>query len=105
MGEVIAFKTCSWRGNGLCIATSILACVCYRDSKGKPISRLPAPVPPYLALGRDAGSIADTVDYSNLPKECPPPWELLQGASADLIEFAKQGEPKVIEIDDHDTGC
>jgi hypothetical protein len=107
MGDVLPFKRCRWSGNGLCLATSVFACVCHRDSKGRALTTRPGPVPPLLALGRDAGSIGD-IDYSDLPKECPPPYELPQDASTDLIAFAKAGEPKtieIIELDSNDVGC
>jgi hypothetical protein len=89
MGQVVALKFCRWSDNGLCIATSIEACVCHRGDRFK--SKV-MPVTPFLAV-----SAVHSLDYTETlathAAECPPPWELPQGASTDLIAFAKTGGP------------
>jgi len=83
VGEVLAFKSCRWSENGLCLASGIEACVCHRGDRFKP-KALPAPEH-VIPIHEIAG------------KECPPPWVEPQDASSDLISFAKTGEPKPVE--------
>lgn len=83
MGDVLAFKSCRWSANGLCLGASIEACVCHRPDRFKP-KQIPAP----------PSCVIEILDVA--AKECPPPYEP-PSSSNELIAFAKTGEPKIIE--------